>query len=152
MQLAALDIQPEDAEVRHASEWLHEQAGRMGIPSDPVERLDLCLNEALANVFTHGGPGVTTAPVKLLLEANLASHAREAWITVVDAGHPFDPSTASIGPRPGSLEEAEPGGLGLVMIRSYADDLRYWHEAGCNHLRFAVRWKPAGDAHANGRD
>lgn len=140
MQHAELDIQPQDAEVRHASDWLHVQAARMRIPADPAERLDLCLNEALANVFTHGGPGVMSAPVRIRLEHRDTGTGGEARIVVIDAGRPFDPSTAAIGPRPDSLDDAEPGGLGLLMIRGYADDLHYRHEAGRNHLRFAVRW------------
>jgi serine/threonine-protein kinase RsbW len=140
LQRAELAIAPEDAEVRRASEWLSQQAGHMRIPATQTQRLDLCLNEALANVLTHGGPGVFTAPVHIQLERLEASTGDEAGVTVIDAGHPFDPSTATIGPRPGSLDEAEPGGLGLLMIRSYADDLHYRHEAGRNRLRFTVRW------------
>ena len=42
--------------------------------------------------------------------------------------------------RPLSLEEATPGGLGLLMMRKFSDDLTYERSGGRNHLSIIVRW------------
>ena len=39
--------------------------------------------------------------------------------------------------------DATPGGLGLLMIRSFSDVLTYQRDGERNQLRFGVRWTPA---------
>jgi anti-sigma regulatory factor (Ser/Thr protein kinase) len=41
------------------------------------------------------------------------------------------------------LAEAEPGGLGLLMMHEYADELSYRRNADQNELTFSVVWAPA---------
>lgn len=136
-----LNIAACEEDVPRASAWMAQTAGELGVPDDPVMRLDLCLNEALANVIDHGGPDARTAPIRIELEVGPASDIRrEARITVTDAGRAFDPRFAEIAPRPTTLEEAVPGGLGILMIRNFSDALDYRREAGLNHLSFTVRW------------
>ena len=43
--------------------------------------------------------------------------------------------------RPKTLDEATPGGLGLVMLRRCSDWICYRYEEGRNHLTFGARWK-----------
>ena len=43
-------------------------------------------------------------------------------------------------PAPESLTDAQSGGLGIVMIHSFSDTLRYRRDDGLNRLTFAVRW------------
>jgi anti-sigma regulatory factor (Ser/Thr protein kinase) len=139
---AELSIRAEAGELRRASAWLEQCGNEMGVPPDQIGRLDVCLNEALANIFTHGVE-VTGAPVLLRLEVCHEDGAREAAVTVSDAGHAFDPFSVALAPRPDNLAEAKPGGLGLVMIRSFSDALGYRHVDGRNELTFGVRWGEA---------
>jgi anti-sigma regulatory factor (Ser/Thr protein kinase) len=44
------------------------------------------------------------------------------------------------GALPLTLDDAEPGGLGLLMIRNLSDSLSYWYDNGHNELSFGVRW------------
>ena len=57
-----------------------------------------------------------------------------------DSGPDFDPTVAPLGSRPLTLEEAEPGGLGLLMMRELSDALTYRHDSGQNELTFSVHW------------
>ena len=57
-------------------------------------------------------------------------------------GVAFDPSTPPE-PRPASLAEAKPGGLGLLMIRNFSDDVSYRRSEGRNHLTITVSWTEA---------
>ena len=68
-----------------------------------------------------------------------------AELSVADAGVAFDPSTypPEQTARPASLAEATPGGLGLLMIRSFSDDLSYRRSEGSNHLTITVSWTEA---------
>ena len=137
---AELVIAAEAAQIREASLWLARAAEQFGIPDESLNRLDLCLNEVLANTITHGRPEAATAPIHLHLHIQQLDDAREATVTTSDAGPAFDMTAAAASPRPRTLAEAQPGGLGLVMIRSFADQLAYTYADGHNHLRFSVRW------------
>jgi anti-sigma regulatory factor (Ser/Thr protein kinase) len=139
---AELSIRAEAGELRRASAWLEQCGSERGVPADQIGRLDVCLNEALANIFTHGGEMIS-APVLLRLEVRHEEGVHAAAVTVSDAGHAFDPFSIALAPRPENLAEARPGGLGLVMIRSFSDDLGYRHVDGRNELTFGVRWSEA---------
>jgi anti-sigma regulatory factor (Ser/Thr protein kinase) len=135
-----LAIGASDADLVLASEWLEATCRQHDVPQDPAERLALCLYEVLANIVTHGGESARAAPIRLLFEVRLDPDCMKAGVTVSDAGAAFNPlSIAPITP-PNSLDEAVPGGLGLLMIRRCADWLDYRHEDGRNHFTFGARW------------
>ena len=113
------------------------------MPAAQILRLDLCLNEALANVIAHGGEQALASPVRLRLEVSGDAQAHRASVTVRDSGTAFDATAAPLGSRPLTLEDAEPGGLGLLMIRNLSDTLTYRHDSGQNELTFSVHWAGA---------
>lgn len=141
-RLDELTIGANGPEVRRASEWLEATCRRREVPQANAERLQLCLNEVLANVITHGGVAAHSTPIRLLLEVSRGEDGCHASVTVTDAGEAFDPLSVPKKPPPRSLDEARPGGLGLVMIRRCADSLRYRREDGRNHFTFGARWAP----------
>ena len=135
-----LSIRPDAAEVRRASQWLEAAALQQRVPAEQVARLDLCLNEALANILAHGGPSARQSDVRLQLRMHQESAVHEAAVTVSDSGIAFDPLAYDAEPLPGTLEEIEPGGLGLIRMKQAADHLDYERSEGRNQLTFAVRW------------
>lgn len=135
-----LTITASSDEVRRASEWLDAACRRHAVPRALVDRLVLCLNEVLANIITHGGRTVFSAPIKLVLEVVLDQGHGKAGVTVSDAGRAFDPLSIPMRSLPKTLEQASLGGLGLVMIGRCSDWLHYRHEGGHNHLTFGARW------------
>jgi anti-sigma regulatory factor (Ser/Thr protein kinase) len=138
--IAEISIPADAKEVRQASDWVGKACEERGVPAAEIGRLDICLNETLANILAHGGNTARAAPVLLRLAVHRETGAGEAELTVSDAGTAFDPLAFSSRVSPQSLAEAEPGGLGLTMIRNSADSLGYRHIDGRNHLSFSVRW------------
>jgi sigma-B regulation protein RsbU (phosphoserine phosphatase) len=131
---AALEVPPRLSVLRQASAWLESQAIGWGIPAEVIPRLDLCLNEVIANCVTHGGPEVMDAP--LALQLSVASSHTQTLVTlsVADSGRAFDPTSAAPRARAASLADATPGGLGLVMMRQNASRLAYRRTGGRNHI------------------
>lgn len=140
--LDELTIGASGAEVRRASDWVDATCRRRGVPQPSAERLVLCLNEVLSNVIVHGGPMARAEPIRLLLEVETGRDHGKARVTVSDAGIAFDPSSAPARSLPKTLDEASPGGLGLVLIRRLCSALQYRREDGRNHLTFGARWNP----------
>jgi phosphoserine phosphatase RsbU/P len=133
-RLAALEVPAHLSVLRQVSAWVEAQAVDWCIPEEILPRLDLCLNEVVANCVTHGGPDVTQAPLGLQLSL-AASHAQTlVTLSVADSGSPFDPTSAAPKARAASLADATPGGLGLVMMRENASRLVYRRSGGRNHI------------------
>jgi anti-sigma regulatory factor (Ser/Thr protein kinase) len=141
--VSGLSIDADARGIGSASEWLGKTGQELGVPAEQVRRLELCLNEVLANIILHGGEAATASPVRLQFEVSSRPHAHEASLTVSDAGIAFNPLAHQQKPRPETLAEAEPGGLGLLMMREFSDDLGYRNREGRNQTTFTVRWNDA---------
>jgi serine/threonine-protein kinase RsbW len=137
---ATLSIRAEASEVARASAWLTELSQNAGMPDDQFGRLDLCLNEHLANIISHGGETARAAPISLCFELHVHDPAKSVSVTVIDHGIAFDPVMTALKQRANTLAEAEPGGLGLIMLRSSSDELHYRRDTDKNCLLFGVSW------------
>ena len=136
-----LSIGANGAELRRAAEWLESACRQCEVPQAMAEKLVLSLNEVLENVIQHGGANALSSPVGLRLEVVAIAKGGKAGVTVSDTGIAFNPLLVAEKPLPKTLDEAAPGGLGLVMIRRFSDWLDYRHEEGRNHLTFGTRWQ-----------
>jgi phosphoserine phosphatase RsbU/P len=139
----ALEVPAQLSVLRQVSGWLESQAQAWCIPDDVLPRLDLCLNEVIANCVTHGGPGVMDAP--LAVQLLMASSHDQTLVTlaVVDSGRAFDPTAAVPRAQAASLADATPGGLGIVMMRDSATRLVYRRASGRNHIDMLFQFENA---------
>jgi anti-sigma regulatory factor (Ser/Thr protein kinase) len=136
-------LQPSAAELRRCSDWLQETCQRLDVPAAAAGKLDLCLNEVLANLIEHGGARASSCPVQLTLERadgdEGGGQGPLATLTISDGGPPFDPLSFSHRPLPRSLQEAEPGGLGLLLVNRFMDECSYRREGDRNVLKLVIR-------------
>ena len=96
----------------------------------------------------HGGAKASSCPVQLTLERADADGERNegdddgglATLTISDGGPPFDPLSFSREPLPRTLQEAEPGGLGLLLVHRFMDECSYRREGDRNVLKLGIRW------------
>ncbi len=135
-----LTIGAHGAQVRHASEWLEAACLRRGVPPALAERLELCLNEVLANVIDHGGDTARSEPIRLRFQVRADQDRFQASVSVSDSGVAFNPLTVPERAQPRTLDEATTSGMGLEIIRRCAGSLDYRREAGRNHLTFGASW------------
>jgi serine/threonine-protein kinase RsbW len=135
-----LEIDPDPREFRRASAWLRASAASLGVPGEPTDRLELCLNEVLANLLEHGGAAVAAHPIGLQLDVVPQSGGGAVQLVVSDRGEPFDSGEASPKPLAASLEQATPGGLGLRLLKAFSDGVEYKVIDGRNDLTIAMHW------------
>lgn len=126
------------AAMADATRWLHARSAAQAVPADAVTRLDQCLDEALANIAAHGGN--SALPVTLNFTVNAIGSRCEAALVISDHGAAFDPLAITPRPQAGSLEALQPGGLGITLMRHFADRLHYRRAHPCNHLTVVVAW------------
>jgi serine/threonine-protein kinase RsbW len=135
-----LSVQPSAHEMRRCSSWLTESCEKEAVPPGPTGKLELCLNEVLANLIEHVGAARFSRPVDLALELADCGDRRLATLTVIDDGPAFDPLSVTRAPLPRSLQEAEPGGLGLLLVRRFMDERSYQRAEGRNVLKLGIYW------------
>jgi anti-sigma regulatory factor (Ser/Thr protein kinase) len=102
-----------------------------GLAPAVADRAELLVEEVVMNVHMHGFEDPAAA------EVDLHAAVDPAGCTLVfeDAGRAFDPTQGELAERPTQLAEAEPGGLGLVLLRRMATGLDYERlAAGRNRL------------------
>lgn len=110
---------------------------RAGLAPRIVGRAELLLEELVTNVINHGGLAAPAA-ADLRLEA-VAEPGGACRLTFEDPGQPFDAAAATPPGLPARLEDARPGGLGLVLLQRMASDLAYERlPTGRNRLTFRL--------------
>ena len=131
-----LGVGADPAGVSAASAWIREFAASLDFPADDVYRLDLCLSEIVANVVEHSSAGRRVGRVDL--EASASADASSISVTVADDGEPFDPLSAPAPAGFGDPAQIQIGGLGIHLVRAYADACRYERAARHNRFTFNV--------------
>ncbi len=122
--------------------WLDAEAAALHLPGATLHGMHVVLEEVVANAAMHAfAPGERgEITVRLDLSAEVAS------LVVEDTGRRFDPTTAPVPERKASLDDMEPGGLGLVLLRHYCRDISYEriHDRNRLTLRFPLPAPPEG--------
>lgn len=119
-----------------ALERVEQFAARQGVPEAARRALMLALEESLANIIAHGRPDHHDHDIHIAVETG----EREVCLEVTDSGVPFDPRTFPAPDLSQSLEERQPGGMGVWLIRQMMDEIDYRRDGDCNRLRLVKRW------------
>ncbi len=133
-----LAVHARTEEILTASQWVADWCERHAVSAEAAHKLDVCLNEALANLATHAALP-PDAQVNLLIESANDGDRRWAHLQIDDPGPPFDPVAFSARQQPSNLDDARPGGLGVLMMQNYADKLDYHYQNQRNFLKFSVQ-------------
>jgi len=127
---ATLTLRNQVGEPSRLHDWLEQLAKAASFSERDSFRIELALNEVFANIIDHACPRGGSPEIGLRLE-----HTPQATTaTITDDGPPFDPLMAPEKVLPERLEEAEPGGLGIRLIRSHCDEGRYQRTGDRNSL------------------
>lgn len=105
-----------------------------GVAPAVATRFQIAFDELLTNAVEHTeGPPTASEPVLVHLHADAGRLDAE----IVDAGPPFDPLAQTLPDTTLPLEQREPGGLGLLLVRELIDEVQWHHAEGRNHLRLS---------------
>lgn len=107
-----------------------------GVPASCIRDATLVLDELITNIVMHGYQGRTDGWVEVEAFVRGAS----LLMTLRDHAPAFDPRRARKADVKRTLDEREPGGLGLMFVQRLSDELQYRWLAqpsgpGINELR-----------------
>lgn len=111
-----------------------QTAALSGFDDDEVQFIMLAVDEACANVIRHAYGGRTDGQVVL----RCAAKDKRIEFRLVDQGKPAEASRM----KSRALEDVRPGGLGLHLIQSIMDEVRYDTGRDGNELFLAKSLRP----------
>jgi anti-sigma regulatory factor (Ser/Thr protein kinase) len=138
-ELACLSVENRIEEVGRAQDQLAALWLTHGLPEAAHYAVSVGLEEALSNIIRHGG--IAGKPHRISIHFLLDGDVFQ--LELADDGQPFDPLTAAPAPNLAeTLQQRQPGGLGVFLLRSLFDDLHYQYADGWNHLRLRKQMPP----------
>ncbi|MDX2202842.1 MAG: ATP-binding protein [Hyphomicrobiaceae bacterium] len=102
-----------------------------GIDEDRRYALQVCIEEALANLVMHATAGPEGK--RIGLEIKLSDKA--VVVIISDSCTPFDATKVVL---PTGPHGAAPGGRGIGLMRAFSKRMRYLSMDGRNHLEFEI--------------
>ena len=99
-----------------------------------VAAVELVLEEAITNTLRYGYDGRGLHWIEIDLQVDLD----EVQVQIVDDAKHFDPLEVEAQVLPDSLDDAQVGGLGLLMIRNTASRMSYERREGQNRFYLTI--------------
>ena len=130
------------SEVRDLSTAVEAFGDANQLPVPKVFVINLALDELITNAVAHGSFGGTSDPK---IEIHLRVDHDVLILTMEDNGNPFDPTIDTKPDTTSALEARKVGGLGLHLVKSFADRVSYEFVGGKNRLTLEHDLKPASE-------
>lgn len=133
-------LSPRLSKLHDLSEMVEEFGDEHRLPVPKVFVINLALDELITNAVTHGSFENASDPK---IEVRLRVDHDILILTIEDNGSMFDPTIDTVPDTESSLERREVGGLGLHLVKSFADRVSYEFVGGKNRLTLEHHLKPA---------
>ena len=130
------------SEVRDLSVRVEAFMDANQLPVSKAFVINLALDELIANVVTHGRFRDADPKIEIHLRID---HNDVLILTMEDNGDLFDPTTDTKPDITSSLEARAVGGLGLHLVKNFADRVSYEFVGGKNRLTLEHDLKPTSE-------
>jgi anti-sigma regulatory factor (Ser/Thr protein kinase) len=131
----ALRIERSMAGLTRMGDWVDRIAAALRLDTRTEYALRLCLEEAASNVVVHGAPDEAEAG---FVGLSLVPEPEALRVIVEDRCSAFDPLKVPAAQIPTGLEDARVGGLGIHLMRQYAQAIEYERRDGTNRLMLRI--------------
>jgi len=128
-EASRLVLRKDVAELKRLAGWIEGFTQQRTSP-DVSFAVQLCLEEAVANIIMYGGAREDPLEIAVELERNGGNLVAR----IEDNGRQFDPTRAPAPVPARSLEEAKVGDVGIHLMRSFASGMDYERRDGRNRL------------------
>ncbi|MFH1060783.1 MAG: ATP-binding protein [Pseudomonadota bacterium] len=125
---ASVELVNDISELCRLGRLTHDILRPFAVSDGDLFRIDLVLEELATNIVKYGFNDQARHLIRF--DFQLRRHGVEIKIT--DDGLPFDPFSGPGKQLPASLEEAQVGGLGVHLVKLYANACRYERSGGKN--------------------
>jgi serine/threonine-protein kinase RsbW len=128
---STMRIRNDSGELDKLTRWIIGACDAARLSKKTAFAVQLCLDEAVANILEHGEGSARASAIA----ADLERSESEVVLAIEDDGGPFDPSLIAAPQTPQTLEAASSGGRGIHLIRQFSSRMEYIRAGGRNRLR-----------------
>ncbi len=128
---STIRIRNDSGDLDKLTRWIIEACDAARLSKKTAFAVQLCLDEAVANILEHGKGSARASAIAAALECSDSNVVLE----IEDDGEPFDPAMAAAPQAPHTLEAASPGGRGIHLMRQFSSRMEYARTGGRNRLR-----------------
>ena len=125
-----VSLSPRLSAVRSLAQMVEEFGDANRLPDQQVYMINLALDELITNTVSYGFRGVARPRI----EVGLQISDNVLVLTMVDNGSRFDPTRDTNPDLSSTVEERPIGGLGLHLIKTFADRMNYKYSNSENRL------------------
>ncbi len=125
-----VSLVPRVTELHGLSRMVEEFGDANGLPEPTVFMINLALDELVTNSVMHGFSGVRDPRIDIGLQVE----GDRLLLTVEDNGRRFDPTADTNPDLESDLVNRPIGGLGLHLVKSFANRMHYEYRDGRNCL------------------
>jgi serine/threonine-protein kinase RsbW len=116
--------------IQSAASWIESIASELGMSDPQAFAMQVCLEELMSNIVQHGRSPSTPWPQidsknPLSISVTVKTLADRITMTLEDNGRPFNVAQAPGKVIDQPLQNLQPGGLGIQLIKSFASNLEY---------------------------
>jgi serine/threonine-protein kinase RsbW len=111
-------------------------AADLNLADSKAFAMQVCLEELMSNIVQHGQSRSGSKPtqVALLISIKIDAFVDRTVMTVEDNGRPFNVARARAKSINRPLDQIQPGGLGIHLIKSFASNVNYSRTAKGNRV------------------
>ena len=123
--------------IPRVTAFLEEALEQADCPMKAIMQIGLAVDELFGNIANYAYPdGAGNATVRLEID----EAAREASLTFIDEGVPYDPLAKEDPDVTLPAEERQIGGLGIFLVKKTMDGMRYERSDGKNLLTITKKY------------
>ena len=128
------------SELRDLATMVEDFGDANNLPAPKVFAINLELDELITNTVTHGS---FEAGIDPRIDIHLRVESDILILTMEDNGSPFDPTLNTDPNTAAPLESRNVGGLGLHLVKNFANRIFYEFVEGKNRSTLEHDLKPA---------
>ena len=129
MKIYEIEKAASEENIGELSFFTEKALADLGLHEDERQKFMMAVDEAVTNIIMYAY-GAKAGNIKILVSEN----GDEISVELIDSGREFDPTKQ---PEPDfdiPVEDRPPGGMGLPLIRGFANSLKYFRKNSHNHF------------------
>jgi len=139
--MISLTIKAEIDNLGKLSRFLHKNLKDSSCPEKIIKLIELSTEEIFVNIVKYAYTAGQNKTDVIIEFRNKRSGSRNITnVTVSDYGEPFDPLKTETTALNIPINEREPGGLGLLLVKRSMDRVEYEYKNGMNRMVIEKIW------------
>ncbi|MDX1636681.1 MAG: ATP-binding protein [Balneolaceae bacterium] len=131
----SMTVQASTEHLADVRNFVAKHAVDFGFKKQDVADIRLAVDEAYTNIIKHAYNHDDSKSVNIKLGYN----SNEFWVSLLDSGRRFDPSSYTEPNVKEKIKQKKRGGVGVYLIKQLMDDVEYSKEGSMNKIRMTKK-------------